>query len=132
MKKLAFAATTAALICCGPTLALAAEQWLVTEENLGGVRGGQGSWKVTREGAKVKGTAEIQADNGSMMTYNVEGEMAAGSKYTITMSDRSDGKKGCVWNGHPPSSAGNQTQGLVGYAECEGTKMIVRVSIFGQ
>ena len=42
MKKLAFAATTAALILCGPTLAFAAEQWLVTEENTGGVKGGQG------------------------------------------------------------------------------------------
>jgi hypothetical protein len=132
MKKLAFAATAAALICFGPTLALAAEQWLVTEENLGGVKGGQGTWSVTRDGSKITGTAEIQADNGSMLTYKVEGEAAANGAYTITMSDRSDGKKGCVWAGHPPSGAGSQQRGLVGYAECEGTKMIVRASIFGQ
>ena len=132
MKKLAFAATTAALICFGPSLAFAAEQWLVTEENIGGVKGGQGNWSITREGNKVKGTAEMQSDNGSMLTYKVDGEEAAGENYTITMNDRSDGKKGCVWNGHPPSGAGSQQQGLVGYAECEGTKMIVRASIFGK
>ena len=131
MKKLAFAATTAALICFGPSLAFAAEQWLVTEENLGGIKGGQGNWSITREGNKVKGTAEMQSDNGSLLTYKVDGE-AAGSNYTIAMNDRSDGKKGCVWNGHPPSGAGSQQQGLVGYAECEGTKMIVRASIFGK
>ena len=129
MKKLAFAATTAALFCCGPTLAFAAEQWLVTEENLGGVKGGQGNWSVTREGNKIKGTADIQSDNGSMLTYKIEGEVE-GSNYTITLSDRSDDKKGCVWKGHPPSGAGSQQQGLVGYAECEGTKMILRASIF--
>ena len=132
MKKLAFAAATAALICCGPTLALAAEQWLVTEENLGGVKGGQGNWSITRDGNKINGTAEIQSDNGSMLTYKVEGEEAAGDNYTITMSDRSDGKKGCVWKGHPPSGAGSQQRGLVGYAECDGEKMIVRASIFGK
>ena len=130
MTKLAFAAATAALICCGPTLALAAEQWLVTEENLGGVKGGQGNWSITREGNKVKGTAEMQADNGSMLTYKVDGEVAANGHYTITMSDRSDDKKGCVWDGHPPSGAGSQQRGLVGYAECEGVKLIVRASIF--
>ena len=132
MKKLAFAATTAALICCGPSLARAAEQWLVTEENMGGVKGGQGNWSVTRDGTTVKGTAEMQADNGSTLTYKVDGEVAANNTYTITMSDRSDGKKGCVWKGHPPSGAGSQQQGLVGYAECEGTKLIVRASIFGK
>ncbi len=132
MKKLAFAATTAALLCFSPSLALAAEQWLVTEENLGGVKGGQGTWSITREGNKVKGTAEIQSDNGSMLTYKVEGEEAAGDNYTITISDRSDDKKGCVWKGHPPSGAGSQQRGLVGYAECEGMKMILRASIFGK
>ena len=131
MKKLAFTATTAALIGFGPSLAFAAEQWLVTEENIGGVKGGQGNWSITREGNKVKGTAEMQSDNGSMLTYKLDGEVA-GANYTVTMNDRSDGKKGCVWNGHPPSGAGSQQQGLVGYAECEGTKMIVRASIFGK
>ena len=131
MKKLAFAATTVALICFGPSLAFAAEQWLVTEENMGGIKGGQGNWTITRDGNKIKGTAEIQSDNGSLLTYKVDGEVA-GANYTITMSDRSDGKKGCVWNGHPPSGAGSQQQGFVGYAECEGTKIIVRASIFGK
>ena len=96
------------------------------------MKGGQGNWAITRDGNKIKGTAEIQSDNGSMLTYKVEGEEAAGDNYTITMSDRSDGKKGCVWKGHPPSGAGSQQRGLVGYAECEGKKMIVRASIFGK
>lgn len=125
MKRLAFAAV-AAVAALGPALAAPAT-WLVTEENVGGIKGAQGSWTVTNEGGKIKGEASMQSDNGNMLTYKVEGTVE-GSNYTITMSDRTDGKKNCVWNGHPPSAASSQSRGVLGYAECEGSKLILRVS----
>jgi hypothetical protein len=107
----------------------AAATWLVTEENTGGVRGSQGSWNVKTEGNKLSGDAAMQMANGTPLTYKVQGE-SEGVNYTITLSDRPDGKKGCIWKGHPPTSGGAQAKGLVGYAECEGgVKLIIRVSI---
>jgi hypothetical protein len=106
----------------------AAATWLVTEENTGGIRGAQGSWNVKTDGAKISGDASMQMANGSPFTYKFEGE-SEGANYTVTLTDRSDGKKGCVWKGHPPASGGAQAKGLVGYAECEGTKLIIRASI---
>ena len=44
----------------------------------------------------------MQANNGSELTYKLEGAIADGV-YTVTMNDRSDGKKGCVWSGHAPA-----------------------------
>jgi hypothetical protein len=46
--------------------------------------------------------------------------------YTVNLVDRTDGKKGCVWTGHTPSATGTQTHGLIGEAQCEGTKLILR------
>lgn len=128
MKRLAFAAVAAVAAFGGPALAAPAT-WLVTEENVAGVKGAQGTWTVTTDGGKVAGEASMQSGNGNMLTYKVAGTFE-GSNYTVTMSDRSDGKKNCVWNGHPPSSGSAQSRGIIGYAECEGAKLIVRVSPF--
>lgn len=106
----------------------AAATWLVTEENTGGVKGAQGTWTVKTEGNKISGEASMQMDNGSLLTYKLEGTFE-GANYAIALSDRTDGKKNCVWTGHPPSSGGAQSRGLVGYAECEGAKLILRASI---
>jgi hypothetical protein len=106
----------------------AAATWLVTEENTGGIKGAQGSWTVKSEGAKISGDANMQMANGTPFTYKFEGE-SEGPNYTVTLTDRTDGKKGCVWKGHPPASGGAQAKGLVGYAECEGAKLIIRASI---
>lgn len=105
-----------------------AATWLVTEENTGGIKGAQGSWNVKTEGNQISGDASMQMGNGSTLTYKFQGE-AEGLNYTVTLTDRSDGKKGCVWKGHPPTSGGQQARGLVGYAECEGAKLILRASI---
>jgi hypothetical protein len=120
---LAFAALLAA------SAPAAAATWLVTEENTGGIKGSQGSWTVKAEGGKLSGDAAMQMANGTPFTYKFEGE-SEGANYTITLSDRPDGKKGCVWKGHPPASGGAQAKGLVGYAECDGgVKLIIRASI---
>ncbi|WP_424361333.1 hypothetical protein [Methylocystis parvus] len=124
MKKSALA-VAALLATSAPAFAAT---WIVTEENLGGVKGAQGNWNVKTEGGKISGDASMQMDNGSLLTYKFTGE-AEGANYTITLTDRTDGKKGCVWKGHPPASGGQQARGLVGYAECDGAKLILRASI---
>ncbi len=129
MRKINLALMASALILGSP--ALASETWLVTEENTAGVKGSQGTWTVTMEGDKLSGVAAMQEGNGNPLTYKLEGAKTGGA-YTVTMTDRSDGKKGCVWSGHAPATAGAQTHGLVGYAECEGTKLIIRASVFGK
>ena len=107
------------------------QTWLVTEENVGGVKGAQGTWTVNVEGNKVTGVAAMQTDKGGEVSYKVEGAIADGV-YTITLKDRTDGKKGCVWSGHAPAASSTQAKGLLGYAECEGTKLIIRAAIVGQ
>lgn len=69
----------------------------------------------------------MQAGNGAPLTYKFEG--AAGGNYTITLTDRTDGKKNFDWTAHPPSAGSSQAKGLLGYAECEGAKLILRASI---
>jgi hypothetical protein len=106
-----------------------ATTWLVTEENTGGIKGSQGSWNVKAEGNKISGDAAMQMANGTPFTYKFEGE-SEGVNYTIALTDRPDGKKGCVWKGHPPASGSAQAKGLLGYAECDGgVKLIIRASI---
>jgi len=121
------AAVAAITALSGQALAASAT-WLVTEENIGGIKGGQGTWTINLDGDRLSGAASMQGDTGNSYTYKLEGAVAGGV-YTVTMTDRSDGKKGCVWSGHVPAGTSAQKKGLIGYAECEGTKLIVRVSI---
>ncbi len=130
MRKLIPTAMAVLLGLCGSAFA-GNETWLVTEENVGGVKGGQGPWTVNVDGNKVSGVAAMQTDKGGEVTYKIEGAIADGV-YTIKMNDRSDGKKGCVWTGHAPATSSTQAKGLLGYAECEGTKLVIRAAIVGQ
>jgi hypothetical protein len=130
MKKLALTTMAAILALSGAAFA-AGDTWLVTEENTGGIKGAQGNWSVKTEGAKLTGSATMQSGSGDTLTYTVDGTIENGV-YTVKLNDRSDGKKNCVWTGHVPSGAGSQQHGLVGYAECEGAKLIVRASIVGK
>lgn len=107
------------------------ETWLVTEENVAGVKGSQGTWTVTVDGDKISGVASMQTDKGVGVSYKVDGSNANGV-YTIRISDRTDGKKGCVWSAHAPAASSSQAKGLLGYAECEGAKLIIRASVVGQ
>ncbi len=76
----------------------------------------------------LSGDASMQMGNGAPLTYKVDGSVEGGV-YTIKISDRTDGKKNCVWTGHAPTGAGAQSSGLLGYVECEGAKLIIRASI---
>jgi hypothetical protein len=126
MSRRTFAAFFALLAIASPALA-ASETWLVTEENVAGVKGAQGTWSVTVDAGKVTGTADMMSGRGAPLAYKIDGAVAEGV-YTLNLNDRTDGKKSCVWTGHTPSSASSQKAGLIGYAECEGAKLILRAS----
>ncbi|MGD9544092.1 MAG: hypothetical protein AB7F41_05895 [Methylocystis sp.] len=116
----------AALAAMGsPALAMS-QNWNITEENVSGVKGAQGTWSVNTDADnKITGTANLQLDNGKMLTYALSGSVQ-GAVYKIEMSERSDGKKGCVWNGHIPAGA-DKSHGLIGEAVCDGgVKLIIR------
>ena len=114
----------AALFVAGPA---AAGTWLVTEENVAGVKGAQGTWTVTTADGKISGDASMQSGSGAPLTYKFEGTVE-GTNYTITLSERSDGKKNCVWKAHPPTSGSSQARGVLGYAECDGARLVLRGS----
>jgi hypothetical protein len=124
MHKLTLA-TVAALLSLGASAMAETQSWNITEENTVGIKNAQGKWTVNVEGDKISGKAELDATNGGAVTYKIEGTVKDGV-YTIALSDRSDGKKGCVWTGHAPTGPGTQTHGLIGEAPCEGAKLIIR------
>ncbi len=109
----------------GPASA-ASQNWNVTEESSSGVKAGQGVWSVhTDPEGKISGAANLQLDNGKSLTYTISGHVKD-ALYKIEMTDRSDGKKGCVWDGHVPAG-GDKSHGLIGTAVCaNGVKVIVR------
>jgi hypothetical protein len=126
MKKPILAAA-AVLFLSGVSAQAATAKWNISEEN-SGVPSAQGTWTFNQEGDKISGAAELQLSNGNPLSYKVEGSSKDGV-WTVTLTDRTDGKKGCVWTGHAPTSAGTQTTGLLGYANCDGgVKIIIRAS----
>ncbi len=124
MLKLTLA-TTAILLSLGASAMAESQSWNITEENSVGIKSAQGHWNLNIEPTKISGKAELEAINGNAVTYTVDGTVKDGV-YTVTLSNRSDGKKGCVWTGHQPTGTGTQTHGLIGEAPCEGTKLIIR------
>ena len=126
MKKSILAAAAIVLLS-GVAAQAGTVRWNISEEN-SGVPNAQGVWNVTEEGDKISGTAELQLLNGNPLSYKFEGALKDGV-WTVNMTDRTDGKKGCVWTGHSPSGGGTQTTGLLGYANCDGgVKIVLRAS----
>lgn len=121
--KHAFLALVALGALTAPALA-APHEWMVTEENEAGLKAAQGTWNVKTEGDTISGTANMQFANGNPLTYKLSGTMKDGV-YTIEMTDRSDGYKGCVWTGHSPRAGSAQTTGFSGLAPCDGGKKFV-------
>lgn len=125
MSKLLLSTILTLCGLAGPASA-ASQNWNVTEESSSGVKAGQGVWSVnTDPEGKIVGTANLQLDNGKLLTYTISGYVKD-ALYKIEMSDRSDGKNGCVWDGHVPAG-GDKSHGLIGTAVCDGgVKLIVR------
>jgi hypothetical protein len=118
--------TTAATLVAISTSALASSQvWNVTEEGVSGIKNGQGQWSVVVDGNnKISGSANIQRDNGTFLTYTIEGSVKD-SVYTVNMSNRTDGKTGCVWSGHSPENVDTKSHGLIGKVNCDGNVALV-------
>jgi hypothetical protein len=127
MKKSILAAA-AVLLLSGAAAQAGTVRWNISEEN-SGVPAAQGAWTLTEEGDKISGTAALQLSNGNPLSYKFEGSQKDGV-WTVNLTDRTDGKKGCVWTGHAPTAGGGtQTTGLLGYANCDGgVKIIIRAS----
>jgi hypothetical protein len=115
-------ALTTALAAVAFSASAYAGQWNVTEANKAGIKRAQGTWTVATEGDKVSGKGEMQLDNGSVLTYKLEGELTGGA-YTLKMVDRTDSKKNCVWTGKPVEGAHNV---YIGEAACDGEKIVIR------
>ncbi len=66
----------------------------------------------------------MTTNRGEPLSYKVDGSVKD-AVYTVTLSDRSDGKKGCVWSGHNSKT----WHGLAGKAHCDGNVgLVIRAS----
>jgi hypothetical protein len=113
---------TAATLVAMSTSALASSPvWNVTEEGAsGGIKSAQGQWSVNVDNNnKISGSANLQSDKGAILTYTLDGSKNE-SVYTVNMSQRTDGKTGCVWSGHIPAGADMKSHGLIGEVHCDG------------
>lgn len=121
MIKLAL--TTAAAVVAFGAPAFAAG-WNVTEIASSGIKRANGTWTLTTEGDKVSGKADLQLDNGSVLSYKLDGAVAGGV-YTVKLVDRTDGKKDCVWTGKP-----NETGRVYnGDVACGSEKFSIRAGV---
>ena len=123
MFKLAM--TTAVAAVAMTTTAFAA-QWSVTEQAASGIKYASGTWTVNAEGDKVTGKADLQLDNGSMLSYKLDGTVA-GNVYTLNMNGRDDGKKSCVFTGKPAEGLGGKVYN--GEVACEGLKFTIKAGV---
>lgn len=116
----------AMLLCALVTPAFAEGQsWNVTEvtESVGGP---EGQWHLTANGDKISGSAKMQTGKGEDFVYKLDGVMK-GSEFTITMSDRTDGKKGCVATGQSTLNDDQKSHRVIAKVHCDGdVKFYVR------
>lgn len=121
MIKLAL--TTAVAVVAFSASAYAAG-FAVTEIALSGIKRANGSWTVTTEGDKVTGNANMQLDNGTVQTYKIDGKNEGGV-LTLNLTDRTDGRKDCVWVGKP-----NETGKVYnGEVTCGSEKFTIRAGV---
>lgn len=121
MIKLALT-TAAAVVAFGATAYAAG--FSVTEISPAGIKRANGTWTVSAEGDKVSGKADMQLDNGSVVTYKIDGKVEGGA-YVLNFADRTDGKKDCVWTGKPNES-GKVYEGPV---VCGSEKFSIRAGV---
>ena len=100
-----------------------ADTWSVSERLVSGINYASGSWNVTVSGEKISGKADMQQDNGTMLTYSLDGSVSGGV-YKVTLIGRDDGKKECVWTGKV--AEGQASKNISGEAVCEGSKLFIR------
>jgi hypothetical protein len=125
MLKLTLITAVAIAAFSAPAMA-ASQSWNVTEENTVGIKSAQGKWLLKTEGDTLSGTATLQRDNGTEVTYSVDGAIKDGI-FTVKLNNRSDDKKGCVWTGHAQAATAlGKVTGFIGDVACEGSKFVIR------
>ncbi len=125
MRNLTLITAVAIAAFSAPAMA-ASQSWNVTEESAAGIKSAQGKWSLKSEGDALSGSAILQRDNGTEVTYNVDGAFKDGS-YTVKLENRSDEKKGCVWTGHAQNATAlGKATGYIGDVTCEGSKFVIR------
>jgi hypothetical protein len=97
-KQMIKLALTTAVAVMALSASAFAGTWNVTEVTTSGIKRANGTWTVANEGGKVSGKGEMQLDNGTVLTYKLDGKVEGGA-YTVNLVDRTDGKKDCVWTG---------------------------------
>lgn len=115
--------TTAVAVVAFSASAFAAG-FAVTEIAPSGIKRANGVWTVTNEGGKVSGKADMQLDNGSVVTYKLDGKVE-GNTYTVNLNDRTDGKKDCVWTGTAKEGA----KVYEGPVVCGSEKFVIRAGV---
>jgi hypothetical protein len=119
MKMIKLTLNTAAFLVAGSASALASSQtWNITEV-AESVSGAQGQWHLTVEGGKISGEASMQTHTGGTLTYAIEGSIN-GPEFTLKMSNRSDGKNGCVATGRDTLNEDQTSHRVLGQAKCDG------------
>ena len=121
-------ALTAAAAVLALTASASAAQWSVTEASTTGIKSAQGTWTLATDGDKVSGKAELQTDKGSMVSYKIDGAVAA-DVYTLKLVDRPDGKNNCVWTGKPAKTAGGHGAVFEGEVACDGSKFVIKAGV---
>lgn len=121
MIKLAL--TTAVAVVAFSASAFAAG-YSVTEISTSGIKRANGTWTLTTEGGKVSGKADMQLDNGTVVTYKIDGKNEGGV-LTLNLNDRTDGKKDCVWTGKSNESG----KVIEGPATCGSEKFVIRAGV---
>ena len=111
---------TAAFLIAVATPALADSQiWNIAEVTQS-VRGPEGQWHINIDSDnKISGTASMQSATGVVLTYTLKGSIK-GSDFTVNMSERTDGKKGCVSTGQSTALEDQKSHRLFGEVNCEG------------
>ena len=115
--------TTAVAVVAFSASAYAAG-FAVTEIATSGIKRANGVWTVTNDGGKLSGKADMQLDNGTVVTYKLDGKLE-GTTYTVNLNDRTDGKKDCVWTG-AAKEGGKVYEGPV---VCGSEKFVIRAGV---
>lgn len=89
MKKLFLSLSLSVLLMSSNTLA---DTWSVSERLVSGINYASGDWNVVVSGEKISGKADMQQDNGTLLTYSLDGSVSGGV-YKVTLVGRDDGKK---------------------------------------
>ena len=120
MNKLFLSLSLSVLLMSSDALA---DTWSVSERLVSGINYASGTWNVVVSGEKISGKADMQQDNGTLLTYSLDGSVSGGV-YKVTLVGRDDGKKDCVWTGKVAD--GQESKIIAGEAICEGPKLFIR------